>query len=126
MRKITSVEELMEAIEDSGYFGLRQATEHDMELIERGRDYLDCSYNWIDNVQTDELLPGTCGIGINEYMDAETILDRCNQVNDYMPEGGAVLLIHDGGCEYGNDENEVILGHDGYGADVIAIVDIAE
>lgn len=124
MRKITSVEELMEAIEGSGYFGLRQATAHDMELIEQGRDYLDCSYNWIDNVQTDELLGGTCGIGVNEYMDSETLRDRYSLVDSYWHEGGAVLLISDSSCEYGEDENEVILGHNGFGADVIAIVDI--
>lgn len=125
MKEITTLEQLTEILESGSYnyYGLRNATEHDMDLINSGRDYLDCSYDWVDNVMTDTQLNGTCAIGINEYMADSEIskhLNRCR--NGY--EGNTILLVAGKSCEYGEDENEVILSNNGYGADVITIVNI--
>ena len=119
MKKITSIEELKEEIEsyDYNYYGLRKLTEHDMEVMERG--YLDCSFDWIDGEQTEETLKGTCAIAVTEDCNLES---RLNQMKFYS--GNAIALIADNTSEYGNDENEIILGSNGYGADVIAIVEI--
>lgn len=126
MRKITTLEELMEALENTNeYCGLRGASESDMENLDRG--YLECSYNWEDNTCTDELLDGTCAVGVNEYLSEKEVENRYNRVKAvYATCNGTntVLLISDTHQEYGNDENEVILGHNGYGADVIAIVEL--
>ena len=119
MKKITSIEELKEEIESDNYnyYGLRKATEHDEEIMERG--YLDCSFDWIDGEQTDEELNGTCAVSVNEYCNLEERLEQVKK--DYC--GTTILLIADKYCEYGNDENEVILGN-GCGADIVAIVEI--
>ena len=126
MRKITTLEELMEAIENANaYCGLRGASESDMENLDRG--YLECSYNWEDNTCTEEQLEGTCAVGVNEYLSEKEVENRYNRVKAmYATCNGTntVLLISDTQQEYGNDENEVILGHNGYGADVIAIVEL--
>lgn len=102
------------------YYGLRNATEHDLELINSGRTYLDCSHNWVDNEDTEEKLEGSCAVYVSEYMSAKEITARYNQVlNNYF--GNTILLIADNTSEWGNDENEIILGN-GWGADVIGIV----
>lgn len=123
MKKITTIEELMNTLEGSGYFGLRGASKHDLELLERG--YLDCSYVWEDGEITNEQLSGTCAVGVSEYLTKDEIKERYSDiVNMYCPahETNVVLLINDKYQKYGNDENEVILGSNGCGADVIAIV----
>ncbi len=75
-----------------------------------------------------ELLNGTSGIGINSYMDKSEILKRFEMAKGYAKNHhgtNVVLLISDTTEDYeGADENEVILGHGGYGADVIAVVNI--
>ena len=126
MKKITNIEEVMNEIEKSGYFGFRSATEHDMEVINQGRDYLDCSHDWIagEGTMTEDFLPGSCAIEINEYMSADEIKERYDQTSEYPMESGVILLVGDSCGEYGNDENEIILGHNGCGADVIAIVEL--
>ena len=125
MKEITTLEQITEILESGSYnyYGLRKATEHDMDLINSGRNYLDCSYNWIDNTMTDTQLDGTCAVEINEYMSDNEISKRYSQtLNTY--DGDIILLIADKCGEYGEDENEIILGSNGYGADVVAIVNI--
>lgn len=122
MREITSVSELMEELESCNYnyYGLRGAHDSDLDKIERG--YLDCSYVWEHNCTTDEQLCGTCALGVHDALTEQQIIDRYTTARDSYSESGTVLLIADKEQEYGNDENEVILGSNGYGADVVAIV----
>lgn len=126
MKKITSIDELMRELEvgDHAYYGLRAATHHDLDNIERG--YLDCSFDWVDGEKTDHQLNGTCAIGISDSLSESEIMRRYNNLAMYHAAHGTgtVLLIAEGDCEYGEDENEVILGHNGYGADVVAIVEL--
>ncbi len=125
MTTITTINGLMEILENGNYnrYGLRGASENDMDNLDRG--YLDCSYNWEDNESTGEQLNGTCALGISEY-DSETDLTAAYEraLNMYAKCNGTntVLLIADNTYEYGNDDGEVILGTNGFGADVIAIV----
>lgn len=127
MMTITSIREMMSIIEEGkyNYYGIRGASESDMGNLDRG--YLDCSYDWNDNESTGEQLGGTCALEINEYTSeekAEKIYKRA--LNMYAKCNGTnvVLLIADNGQEYGNDDGEVILGSNGFGADVIAIINI--
>ncbi len=124
MRTITTIAELMTEIESGNYnyYGLRGAFENDMNNLERG--YLDCSHDWVDGEYTEEELSGTCAIGVNEYINEAEIMDRYNRALNAYSEIDTVLLIADKNQEYGNDENEVILGSNGCGADIIAIVRI--
>ena len=115
--KTIKVSEIIKELEkgEYSYYGLRVATEHDVEIMDRG--YLDPSYDWIDGEITENELSGTCAIGITEDCD---LLARIELTKKYV--GAQLLLIADNNCEYGNDEDEIILGRDGFGADVIAIV----
>ena len=127
MMTITSINELMSIIEEGkyNYYGIRGASESDM--VNLGRGYLDCSYDWNDNESTGEQLGGTCALGINEYTSEEKAAKICKRaLNMYAKRNGTntVLLIADNGQEYGNDDGEVILGSNGFGADVIAIINI--
>ena len=128
---INSIDEIMSKLEGNGYFAFRGASEHDIEVADRG--YLDRSLDLWDSrgISYDdeaELLNGTCGIGINSYMDKSEILKRFEMAKGYAKNHhgtNVVLLISDTTEDYeGADENEVILGHGGYGADVIAVVNI--
>lgn len=127
MTVIKNINELMTTIENGkyNYYGLRGASENDINNISRG--YLDCSYDWVDNEITDEQLNGTCAIGVNEYLSEDELENRYNRAKDnYAACNGTttVLLIADDHQEYGNDEDEVILGSDGYGAYVVAVIDL--
>lgn len=126
MKKITTIEQLMEVLESGeySYYGLRGATNHDVDNIERG--YLDCSYNWIDGEKTDDQLNGTCALSVGDFLSEKEIMKRYNRLAMYTAQHGTdtILLIADVNCEYGEDEDEVILGSNGCGADVIAIVEI--
>lgn len=126
MTTITTIEELMEVLESGryNYYGLRGATNHDIENIERG--YLECSYNWEYGEKTDEQLDGTCAVSVGDFLSQKEIMRRYNRMGRYTAQHGTntVLLIADSNCEYGEDEDEVILGSNGYGADVVAIVEI--
>ena len=126
MKKITTIEELMEILESGeyNYYGLRGATNHDVANIERG--YLDRSYNWVDGEKTDEQLDGTCALSVGDFLSEREILRRYNRIAMYTAQHGTstILLIADNNQEYGEDENEVILGSNGHGADVVAIVEI--
>ena len=128
---INSIDEIMSKLEGNGYFAFRGASEHDIEVADRG--YLDRSLDLWDSrgISYDdeaELLNGTSGIGINSYMDKSEILKRFEMAKGYAKNHhgtNVVLLISDTTEDYeGADENEVILGHGGYGADVIAVVNI--
>lgn len=126
MKKITTIEELMEILESGeyNYYGLRGATNHDVANIERG--YLDCSYNWIDGEKTDEQLDGTCALSVGDFLNEKEIMRRYNRLAMYTAQHGTstILLIADNNQEYGEDEDEVVLGSNGCGADVVAIVEI--
>lgn len=128
MMTITSINALMEIIENGEYnhYGLRGAHESDIANIERG--YLDCSFFWSDHIaeEDEEQLNGTCAIDVHEYLDQSEILRRYVSARDGYSPIHTVLLIADNNYEYGYDENEVILGNNGFGADVIAIVKIQE
>lgn len=134
MKKITTIAELREALENSNYnyYGLRGATEHDIEIVNSGRDYLDCSYDLscrrdCDYDETAEQLNGTCAIEVDAFwMNDDALAERYNEAKGYANNHHCtdiVYLIADKNGESGEDENEIILGN-GYGADVIAIVEL--
>lgn len=120
-REITTMSELMAELESGNYnyYGLRGAYESDLEKLDRG--YLDRSYVWEDGEQTDEQLEGTCALGVSDSLTESEIKRRYDAALKMYAETGTVLLIADSCQEYGNDDNEVILGN-GFGADVVAIV----
>lgn len=133
---ITTIGELIETLENGeySYYGLRGASEHDLELINSGRDYLDCSQDnwdqrdceWYDDA---DMLSGTSAIGVNDYMGISEIQDRVRDAMGYAVNHhgtNTVLLIADANCEYGDDDKEVVLGSNGYGANIVAIVKIEE
>lgn len=119
---ITTVSELIDTmmVHDYNYYGLRGAYPEDMNDISRG--YLDCSSVWEDGDYFDEKLNGTCAVGINEDLSESELIRRYNTALNVYSRTGDVLLIADYNETYGDDENEVILGNHGYGADVVAIV----
>ena len=129
MKKITTIEKLMEALEGTGYFGLRGASEHDLEIEDRG--YLDCSLDLWDKRDCNydeeaELLSGTSAINVNEYLDEEEVMTKYKKALGYATNyhgNTKVYLLNDKHAEYGDDEEEVVLGHDGYGADIVAVVE---
>ena len=123
VHKITSVSELRAELESHryNYYGLRGTHEPDMGYI--GRGYLEPSYVWDHNDWTDERLNGTCALYVDEYMsDAELEHRYLRALNDYSVTG-TVMLIADNVSEWGEDENEIILGN-GYGADIVAVVEL--
>lgn len=125
MKDIRSIEELRQELEiDEFYeFGFRNATEHDMELIRSGRDYLDCSQDYFDGEPTGNMLSGTSAIYISEDMSDEELMHRYNHCKKYY-EGNTILLLRDKQCGTGEDDYEALLGCDGWGSDVIAYVDL--
>ena len=130
MKKITNIEELMNTLEGSGYFGLRGASKHDIKVAKRG--YLDCSLDLWDSRDCDydedaKVLNGTSAIGVNEYMDKSHIVKLYKEAKGYANnhhDTDVVYLLNDKRQEQGYDENEVVLGSNGYGADVVAIVEL--
>lgn len=129
MKSINNVEQVIKEIENSVYncYAIRNATDHDLEIIKKGnREYLDASYDAFDDGtqnNTPKKLNGTCGIYIDEDMTTKEIIKRYNQcIENYC--GSTILLIADDDSEWGNDENEIILGSNGYGAYVLAIVEL--
>lgn len=123
MLKITSIEEIRELIEKENYCGFRNLTDKDLKTIESGRDYLDPSHVWEDGEMLEETLSGTCAVYIDTDMYDEEIEERYNQAKDgYM--GSVIALIGDKNSEWGEDENEIILGGNGYGANILSIVEL--
>lgn len=122
MREITSINELMAELKSGNYnyYGLRGAHDSDLDKLDRG--YLDRSYWWDRDTPTDEQLNGTCALDVHDALTAQQIMDRYTTAHDIYAESGVVLLIADSRQEYGADADEVILGSNGYGADVVAIV----
>ena len=134
MKKITTIAELIAEIENGAYnyYGMRGASAHDLEVMERG--YLDCSQDnwdardceWHDDA---EMLDGTSCIGIPETCPtAENVKRAYDEAAGYATnhhETGIVLLIADKSMEYGADDGEYVLGSNGCGADVVAIVELA-
>ena len=124
IREINNIDDLMSEIEENSVYtyGLRSINEHDAEMMSRG--YLDVSYRWIDNEITDEKLNGSSAVYVDDYMSKDELLKRYKAVIKTYPKNGVdtILLIRDKHFEWGEDENEVVLGHNGYGADVVAVV----
>lgn len=137
MREITTVAELMEEIENGhGAYGFRGASEYDLEhraeFEERG--YLDCSFDlWdsrdCDYVEDTARLNGTsaifAGIGGDTWIDENKVKAAYDAALGYAHNHhftDVVYLVKDKNFEYGEDESEVVLGHNGYGADIVAIV----
>lgn len=132
MKKITTLNELMEVLEDAeyNYYGLRGASKHDLEIVDRG--YLDCSQDLCDRRDCDydedaADLNGTCAIAVSEY-DSEKELKKCYEMaKGYATNHhgtGVVYLVAGRRSEYGEDECEIIINTNGYGADVLAIVEL--
>lgn len=121
VKTIKTIEEIRELLEKENYCGFRNLTDSDIERIESGEAYLECSHEWNDGEMLDELLPGTCAVYVDGDMENDEIINRYNQaLNCY--EGSIIALIGDRESEWGNDENEIIIGSGGYGANVLAIV----
>lgn len=121
---ISSLDELYETISSMkyNYYGLRGAHEDDMNNLSRG--YLDCSSDWTDGDWSDDKLNGTCALNVYDDIGSSELLSRYNKAKTMYSPIGVVLLIADNNMEYGEDDNEVILGSNGYGADVVAVVDL--
>lgn len=118
---IKTIEEIRELLGKENYCGFRNLTDADIERIESGETYLECSHVWEDGEMLDELLPGTSAIYVSDDMeDAEIINRYYHTLNIYS--GTVIALIGDRYSEWGNDENEIIIGANGYGANVLAIV----
>lgn len=123
MIKVKTIEEIRELMEKENYCGFRNLTDADIERIESGETYLECSHDWDDGEMLEELLPGTSAVYVSDDMEDEEIIDRYNQsLNCYY--GEVIALIGDRISEWGNDENEIIIGANGYGANVLAIVEL--
>ena len=124
IRTITSIDELITELEQGNYnyYGLRGAYPDDMNNLSRG--YLDCSSVWEDGNCFDEKLDGTCALGVNDYMSTNRLVTIYNKAKTMYSPINTVLLIGDSQEAYGNDDGEVILGSNGCGADVIAIVNL--
>lgn len=122
-KNFTSIEDIISELDKAeyNYYGFRNATEHDLEILDSGRTYLDASHEWIDNEDTEENLGGSCALHISDEMSPYKIKQRYDQcLNTYY--GNTILFIADNNSEWGNDENEIILGSNGYGADVLGFV----
>lgn len=134
MKTITTVEELMNELENGGYnyYGLRGASEHDLEILDSGRDYLDCSLDLWDERDCDlkddvDCLNGTSAIFVDDYMSLDVLKDRYTTALGYATNHHGtqtVYLLGDKNGEYGDDEGEIVLGSNGCGADVLAIVNL--
>lgn len=126
MKTITSIEQLIDALENGEYYyyGLRKASDADLEVIESGETELNRSHNWDEFGMSDDLLPGTCAIYVDRDMNADEIARRYDHVA-HTYDGDTILLIADDNSSWGDDDNEIILGTERYGADAVAIVKIA-
>ena len=129
MKKITTIEELMEILESGeyNYYGLRGATPENLDQIERG--YLDCSFDFDheQGVPSDEYLNGTSALEVRVGLPEKTImLMYRNAVNTYCAAHGTdtVLLIAGDRSDWGEDDDEIIIRNRNRGADVVAIVEI--
>lgn len=139
MKKITNISELMEELENGhGIFGFRGASEYDVEhraeFEERG--YLDCSFDLWDSrdceyIENTDRLNGTSAIfaaqGGDNWLDEEDVKAAYDVALGYAHNHhftDLVYLVKDDHSEYGEDEHEVVLGHNGYGADIVAIVEL--
>lgn len=143
MKTITTIEELMKTIKENGNCGLRGASEHDLQLINDGCNYLDCSQDLYDDRDCDydenaSSLPGTSAIcaeiicGVGDEDNIANIKERLSEAKgyaEYHHQTDVVLLITGDNEEYGVDPNEVVLGYqygDNYdGAKILAKVEIA-
>lgn len=128
MKKITTIEELMEILEscEYNYYGLRGATPENIEQMDRG--YLDCSFDFDheNGVPSDEYIDGTCALEINDRLPEKTIMMMYrNAINMYCAAHGTdtVLLIAGDRSDWGEDDDEIIIRKGCRGADVIAIVE---
>lgn len=130
MKKM-NLEQVMEIMEqETGVYGFRGASKHDLELADSG-EYLgasldtweerDCPYD-----ENADRLNGTSAISINEYMDIDELKSRFDYTMGYAENHhgtNVVLFISGDSSEYGDDEHEVILKCDFEdGAKVIAEV----
>lgn len=123
IKEFLSLDDVMNELEKHNYkyYGFRNATEHDLELINSGQTYLEPSHEWVDNKDTEENLNGSCAIYISDEMSFDNIRKRYKKcLNSYF--GDTILLIADNNSEWGEGENEIILGSNGYGADVLGFV----
>lgn len=130
MKTITTIAELMEILNNSKNYGLRGASEHDIEIADRG--YLDCSLDIWDARDCDydedaDKLNGTSAIYVSNELGEVEVINRYNMAQGYAKNHhmtNVVYLISDSSFEWGIDDNEIVLGHNGYGADVEAIVEL--
>lgn len=143
MKTITTIEELMKTIKENGNCGLRGASEHDLQLINDGYNYLDCSQDLYNERDCDydenaSYLPGTSAISavivwdVDDEDDIANITERLSEAKGYAGyhhQTDVVLLITGDDERYGVDPNEVVLGYqygDDYcGAKILAKVEIA-
>lgn len=135
----TNMNELIEAMKkahESGctHFGIR-VVENDAGILHVG-DLCPDSYNWDFELDcstretTGEMLNGACAIEIDTRMlmldgdddeDVVTEIEKSIQQSENAGYWGEQMLLIAGsdGCEYGDDENEIIIEN----AEVIAIIE---
>lgn len=130
MRKMI-LDEIMEMMEqNAGYYGLRGASKHDLEML-KNREYLDASLDlWnerdCDYQEDAERLNGTSAICITEYMGIDELKKWYDYAKGYADNHhgtGVVLFVYGDNSDYGDDEHEVLLKCDfESGAKVVAEV----
>lgn len=116
MKKM-SLEEVMEIMErETGYYGFRGASRHDLETL-KDREYLDASLDLWDERDCDyqedaDKLNGTSAICITEYMDVDELkkwFDYAKGYADNHHGTGVVLFVYGDYSDYGDDEHETVL-----------------
>lgn len=136
---MTNMNELIDAMKqakESGYnvFGIR-VVENDAGILNVG-DWCPDSYDWDHELDcstrdtTGETLNGACAVGIDTsclMLDGEDDEDAAAEIEKAVEKSEAagywgdqmLLIAGSDGCEYGDDENEIIIEN----AKVIAIVE---
>lgn len=81
-------------------------------------DVLDRSYRWDDGTPTNELLDGTCAIGIDPDRLERTVDHAVKLIRAAGYDGDTIALVGGGCCpDLGEDEGETIIA----GATVLAL-----
>ncbi len=122
------VMELME--QETGNYGFRGASKHDLETFKDG-GYLDASLDLWDERDCDyqegaDRLNGTSAICITEYMAIDELKKWYDYAKGYADNHhgtGVVLFVYGDNSDYGYDDHEVLLKCDFEdGAKVVAEV----
>lgn len=128
-----NLEQIMDMMEqETGSYGFRGASKHDLEILKDG-EYLDASLDLWDERDCDykedvDRLDGTSAIVITEYMDMDELKKMYDYTKGYADNHhgtGVVLFVYGDYSDYGDDEHETVLRCDFCdGAKVVAQVSL--